>query len=459
MKKVSIIVPVYNVEKYLRRCLDSLMNQTLSDIEVIVVNDASPDRSADIMREYEEKYPDRMICVFLHKNVKQGGARNVGIRKSTGEYIMFVDSDDWVDTTICEKMYQAAKQEDSDIVFCDVVRVFEDSGKEKYIMETGKEIEGDLTLEKKKELLTMKAYPFAKLLRKDIITANELFFAEGIQYEDQINVPFFFLYAKHASKLNDFLYYYNIRENSTMFTMNSTHHFQRMETTKMFYDQSIQRGFYAEFSEELEMFFIRSYYFFMLDSCLERFDEPPLDKMQEISKKLRELCPDYQNNYYIDKIVDPIYLQMAKYNDQSPKQLIDKVEALRKCHYSYLGFYQLFKVRAQQLLTHCEQNSFRIAVWGAGQKGKDFLEVNDSDHHIIRYVIDGNVNREGELLPTGHRISAYDHVMEDIDIILVINKNYFGDIYHRVAVSNKNIKVINLDLYLIYRIGLEAFLK
>ena len=118
--KVSVIVPVYNVEKFIDKCLNSLVNQTLKEIEIIVVNDGSPDNSQKIIDEYVKKYPDK-IKSFIKENGGQGSARNMGMEKAVGEYISFVDSDDWLDLDTLEKMYFLAKKDKSDIVICDMV--------------------------------------------------------------------------------------------------------------------------------------------------------------------------------------------------------------------------------------------------------------------------------------------------------------------------------------------------
>ena len=118
--KVSVIVPVYNVEKFIDKCLNSLVNQTLKEIEIIVVNDGSPDNSQKVIDEYVKKYPDK-IKSFIKGNGGQGSARNMGIEKAVGEYISFVDSDDWLDLDTLEKMYFLAKKDKSDIVICDMV--------------------------------------------------------------------------------------------------------------------------------------------------------------------------------------------------------------------------------------------------------------------------------------------------------------------------------------------------
>ncbi len=113
MVKLSIVVPVYNVEEYLRKCLDSLINQTLSDIEILCVNDGSKDSSLDILNSYAEK--DIRVKVLNQPNKGQSAARNLAISKAVGEYLGFVDSDDWVDLDYFEKLYDAAKKHDADI--------------------------------------------------------------------------------------------------------------------------------------------------------------------------------------------------------------------------------------------------------------------------------------------------------------------------------------------------------
>ena len=124
MPKISIIIPVYNVEKYLRECLDSCINQTLEDIEIICVDDASPDNSIKILEEYQQK--DSRIKILRHeKNRNLGAARNTGLANATGEYIWFVDSDDYIDTKACEILYYAIKEYDVDMLCFSAVRLEE----------------------------------------------------------------------------------------------------------------------------------------------------------------------------------------------------------------------------------------------------------------------------------------------------------------------------------------------
>ena len=112
--KVSIIIPVYNVEPFLARCLDSVVGQTLRGIEIICVDDGSPDRSIDILNRYAAQ--DDRIRVISQENRGLGGARNRGFDAATGEFILFVDSDDWIDPAYCERLYEAAREAERSIV-------------------------------------------------------------------------------------------------------------------------------------------------------------------------------------------------------------------------------------------------------------------------------------------------------------------------------------------------------
>lgn len=121
MPKVSIIVPVYNVEKYLRKCIDSLVNQTLNDIEIICINDGSTDKSLKILKEYKNK--DSRIILLNQENSGQSVARNRGIEIAKGEYLGFVDPDDWIDLDYYEKLYNAAIGTNADIATAGIIRI------------------------------------------------------------------------------------------------------------------------------------------------------------------------------------------------------------------------------------------------------------------------------------------------------------------------------------------------
>ena len=175
MTKISVIVPVYNVEKYLSKCLDSLANQTLKDIEIIIVNDGSPDNSQKIIDEYVKKYNN--MKSYIKENGGLSDARNFGIKKATGEYISFLDSDDYVTHDMYERMYEKAISNNFDIVVCDLNYVTDDK-----ITKIYSRIEKD-TDNIKKEMLDI--YPSAcnKIFKKELFDSG-IEFKKGVLFED-----------------------------------------------------------------------------------------------------------------------------------------------------------------------------------------------------------------------------------------------------------------------------------
>ena len=213
MTKVSIIVPVYKVEKYLRKCLDSLINQTLKDIEIICINDGSTDKSLEILEEYKNR--DSRIILLNQENSGQSIARNNGIKKATGEYIGFVDPDDWVDLDYYEKLYNAASTNDADIAVGGIIRV---TGiKKKKFLNFEKETITDNT-NLKFELCDVpkKSYVWNKIYKTEKLKEIGLEFEKGIFYEDCIFTPQALFYLRKIVTVPNIYYYYLRRGNSTV---------------------------------------------------------------------------------------------------------------------------------------------------------------------------------------------------------------------------------------------------
>lgn len=213
MTKVSIIVPVYNVEKYLRKCLDSLINQTLKDIEIICINDGSTDKSLEILEEYKNR--DSRIILLNQENSGQSVARNRGIEIAKGEYIGFVDPDDWVDLDYYEKLYNTANTNDADIAVGGIIRV---TGiKKKKFLNFEKETITDNT-NLKFELCDVpeKSYVWNKIYKTEKLKEIGLEFEKGIFYEDCIFTPQALFFLWKMVTVPNIHYYYLRRGNSTV---------------------------------------------------------------------------------------------------------------------------------------------------------------------------------------------------------------------------------------------------
>lgn len=206
MIKVSIIVPVFNTEKYLNKCINSLLNQTLKDIEIIIINDGSTDNSEKIIKEFN----DERIKYIPQENQGIGKTRNKGIKLAKGKYIVFVDSDDYIATTFCEKLYQKAEKEHLDIVFCDY---FEDKGYLKEIRFPN--ISPASSLKDNPQIVNkINLGPCNKIYLRELLLKNDIFFVENLKYEDAPFVIKSLIYASKIGKINECLTYYVIHENS-----------------------------------------------------------------------------------------------------------------------------------------------------------------------------------------------------------------------------------------------------
>jgi len=215
--KVSVIVPVYNVYEYLDNCLNTLVNQTLKEIEIIVVNDGSTDDSQDIIDKYAKKYPDK-INSYIKENGGLSSARNYGVLKAKGEFIGFVDSDDYVDLNMYEVMYNKAKKTNSDIVVCAITKVYKNYNTIEYLKE--EKIYDKSVIEEPNLLICSKSYACNKIYNRKMWVDNNCVFLDQ-WYEDSALIYNVLYFANKIACVNrPFYQYLRTREETIANTIN-----------------------------------------------------------------------------------------------------------------------------------------------------------------------------------------------------------------------------------------------
>lgn len=246
MIKVSIIVPFYNVENYIEKCLQSLVNQTLEDIEILLVNDGSQDTSEAIAKQFAEKYPNKII--YLEK--ENGGlsdARNYAIPYAKGQYIAFLDSDDYVETNMYEEMYNKAQKEDLDYIECDFLWEYPD----KTLESKGKQYSN-----KKEMFIHTRVVAWNKLIKREIVQNHHLEFPKGYRYED---VEFFYKllpFIHHYGIVQKPLIHYVQRENSISNVQNARTK-EIIDVLGHVIEYYKENNLFEEYQEEIEYTYAR----------------------------------------------------------------------------------------------------------------------------------------------------------------------------------------------------------
>lgn len=207
--KISVIVPAYNAEKFLPKCIKSLRAQTLRDIEIICINDCSKDSTKELLDAYAKEDP-RIKPIHFEKNQGQSSARNAGIKAAVGDFISFVDSDDYIKEDMLEKLYNKAINTDSDMVISNLYLDFEDTG-EKQIFRDNRYyafLSGQVFNATEQQPLISCIGVWDRIYKRELITDNNLLFPVGLVYEDHLFCIQSLVLAKKISVVNEPLYYY-----------------------------------------------------------------------------------------------------------------------------------------------------------------------------------------------------------------------------------------------------------
>lgn len=304
MKKVSVIVPVYNVENYLKKCLDSLVSQTLQDIEIVVVNDGSTDNSQKIIDEFQEEFPLK-IKSYIKENGGLSDARNFGLEKVSGEFIGFVDSDDYVSETMFKEMYDLAKKHSAEMVICNLQKVDENGNVTQKLTQIPNMPE-KIDLRKNFSVFSDLSY-FAcnKIFRKDLFQQKT--FKKGVHFEDIQLIPQLLLKCTTLAQTQKFHYQYLERSDS----ITKTHSEKGLDILKAVEDVEVAflQSQYSDKKKELKNFqILEGVYTFLAylafvkdDSVFRKMSSELSDfvKKKQISRKEILAYKRFDENYLL----------------------------------------------------------------------------------------------------------------------------------------------------------------
>ena len=300
--KVSVVVPVYNVESYLPQCLDSLLAQTLHEIEIICVNDGSTDKSLDVLNEYSKK--DSRIVVVSQENRGLGGARNTGMRFARGEYVGFVDSDDWVAPDYFEKLYNAAKNNNADMARTQRLQCFPDgtTNNEPFNKTIKKRAKNDQNLAVNEHAVVV----WDAIYRNLFLGENNISFVEPLIHED---IPFTAKATFLANKIvpvADTFYYYRVNRPQALSNKSVREYMETLRANHiaLTFMNSVKYKKKADYIQAVSRCFWRGHHKFM--SMLECDEFTPEIQQQAFNM----MVEDYKNIKFKKKIS-----KISKYND------------------------------------------------------------------------------------------------------------------------------------------------
>ncbi len=325
MIQVSVIVPVYNVEKYIDKCIKTLLEQPIEDIEFIIINDGSTDSTLEKINKY---LPNEKIKLFNRTNHGIGNTRNFGLEQAKGEYIGFVDSDDFVEKTMFKEMYDRAKEANLDIVVCDFYE--ENEEKKNSIVKNITNLNNDISNFRKMPSLlnSINLSPWNKLYKRELIEQKKLRFVEDLKYEDVPFVVNALDSAKEIGKLNKPLYHYVVHSKSET-TIVDKKSFDIFKIFDMLISAHGQKDY---LKEELKYLIV------------QRLSDYNIQQRNQKDKKIREKFIDTSFKYLSGNF--PNYKQNKYYKDLSfAKRIIVKNKSIAKL---YCNLYGALKQKGSQ---------------------------------------------------------------------------------------------------------------
>lgn len=343
MSLVTIIIPVYNVEKYLKKCLDSVVNQTYKNLEIIIVNDASPDLSNVIISEYEKNYKNIKVITKL-KNEGLSEARNTGMDNAQGDYIFFLDSDDWISVDTIEKLLFLVQKYESPIVNCAYTNTI---GTFEFKKNPGKIIITQRDLTENKDLLLISGTVWNKLYKHNIF--ENLRFPKGLWYEDNAFIYPLITKVKSYTNTNEIFYCYRRHINSITLSTKTRPNikvFDRFTIGDFIKEKCLDFGTYEEFEDQIETIRISKAMATLLEISTW-FCIPLQERIPLIAYVYQYLCQKYN----IKDILEIPYVKARMQQDKIYKYRVQFLMGNLKIAQKFYSFHEEPLEEAKRIIT------------------------------------------------------------------------------------------------------------
>lgn len=340
MAEISIIIPCYNVENYIDRCLESVVAQTigLDLLEIIVINDASTDNTLEKLYQWERRFPKNIMVVTYEENLRQGGARNIGLAHASGQYIGFVDADDWIDKDMFRLLYEKMSTHRFDAVMCKHIREadqgeYSPSEDNRHDVEYAFTPKNGLYYGQVAEYGNCGSYGgFCEgLYKRSLIMEHDIRFPEKLAYEDNYFCAVLSLYIGRLYILDKVMYHYFVNPASTVTSINALHQLDRLKIELMIVDAFKERGAFELWHDEIERDFLQRFYLNTWHIVFTRFSYIP-DIFSDMKRSILQLFPDYRKNPYFMKREEP----MLELLEMEPEPRTEELAAVRQAYLSAL---------------------------------------------------------------------------------------------------------------------------
>lgn len=324
--KLSIIVAVYNMsaDGVLAYCMNSLLQQDLDEeYEVIAVDDCSTDASLEVLHKLQKKYPNRLVVLSTPENLRQGGARNLGLEAARGEWVGFIDSDDWYHPTAYRRMLAMAEETGADLVGCQYVMTSVQSMVvpewQAPVMRTQT---GEMDDERRGNMILQGGSMMTKIYRRSVIEEFHLRFPEKMFYEDNVAAPLWYLRFRHYERIDEPLYYYYQRPASTVHTVSIPRLRNRMEAGLRLLEAFRDNGYYETYHAQLMQVFTRIYYVNTLFSYLQSCKWIRIGLLRELRKTMLREFPNFQESEYFAEEYDAEQKKMIAMHMKHPVRFL-----------------------------------------------------------------------------------------------------------------------------------------